>query len=218
MNATTFWGSMTLLTYVAMTSAAQARELIVCAQGCDYVTVQSAVDSARSGDTIKIGAGTYFENVLIDQKSLMLVGAGEDKTTIDGRLRAPVFTMGVQGEGEDLGRSVTLVGMTITHGRGTVGGGIHVFSERLDVQYCIIASNFATQSGGGIGFQTDLAATITHTVITHNRAPIGGGIRLDSETRLLITQSTVARNTADVQGGGLELGEAASATGATGAR
>ena len=203
--------AMTLLTCIAMTSV-QARELIVCAQGCDYVTVQSAVDSARSGDTIKIGAGTYFENVLIDQKSLILVGAGEDKTTIDGRFRAPVLTIGVQGEGEDLGRSVTLVGMTITHGRGTVGGGIHVFSERLDVQYCIIASNFATESGGGIGFQTDLAATITHTVITHNRAPIGGGIKVDSETRVVITQSTVARNTADVQGGGLELGEAASAT------
>jgi len=212
MNATISWWLVALSGSAAMTSAARAHELIVCAHGCDYVTVQSAVDSARSGDTIKIGAGTYFENVLIDQKSLILVGAGEDKTTIDGRFRAPVFTMGIQGEGEDLARSVTLNGMTITHGRGTIGGGIHVISERLEIQYCIVASNVATESGGGIGFQTDLSATITHTVITHNRAPIGGGIKADSETRVLITDSTVARNTADVQGGGLEMGEAASAT------
>jgi len=190
--------------------AAEAHDLVVCAYGCQYSTVQSAVDSARSGDTIRIGSGTYFENVLIDQKSLMLVGAGEDKTTIDGRFRAPVFMIGTPGEGVDLSKSVTLVGMTITHGRGTTGGGIAVSAETLKIQYSIVASNSATVSGGGIGLQTDLSASMTHTVITHNRAPVGGGIKVDAESVMLISDSTVARNTADLQGGGLQLDEAAS--------
>lgn len=212
MKAAVLSGWLTAVTGAVMTLSAQAHELTVCAHGCDYVTVQSAVNDARSGDTIKIGAGTYFENVVIDRVGLVLSGAGEDRTTIDGRLRAPVFTLGIQGQGEDLSRPVSLVGMTITHGRGKIGGGVFAISRRLDLQYCIVASNFATQSGGGIGTLTDLQVTINHSIITHNRAPIGGGIKLDSETRLQITNSTVARNTADIQGGGLELGEAASAT------
>ena len=45
-------------------------------------SIQAAVDQARSGDTVKIDAGTYKEAVCVDHKGLTVIGAGRDRTTI----------------------------------------------------------------------------------------------------------------------------------------
>ena len=45
-------------------------------------SIQAAVDHARSGDTVKIEAGTYTEAVCVVHKGLKVVGAGRDRTTI----------------------------------------------------------------------------------------------------------------------------------------
>ena len=45
-------------------------------------SIQSAVDQARSGDTVKILPGTYQEGVCVDHKGLTVVGAGRDVTKI----------------------------------------------------------------------------------------------------------------------------------------
>jgi len=45
-------------------------------------SIQTAVDQAHSGDTIKIEAGTYQEAVCIDHKGLTIEGAGRDETKI----------------------------------------------------------------------------------------------------------------------------------------
>ncbi|MCZ2827235.1 right-handed parallel beta-helix repeat-containing protein [Modestobacter sp. VKM Ac-2986] len=45
-------------------------------------SIQAAVDRARSGDTIKIQAGTYQEAVCVHRKGLTVVGAGAGRTTI----------------------------------------------------------------------------------------------------------------------------------------
>src|SRR6202011_1314072 len=52
-----------------------------CDQSHPCKTVQHAVDVATSGDTIRIAAGTYAEQVTI-AKNLNVVGAGVDKTVI----------------------------------------------------------------------------------------------------------------------------------------
>ena len=45
-------------------------------------SIQAAVDRARSGDTIRLGAGTFSEAVCVDGKALRIVGAGAGRTTI----------------------------------------------------------------------------------------------------------------------------------------
>lgn len=45
-------------------------------------SIQAAVDRAASGDTIRLGAGTFTEAVCIDHKALKIVGAGMGRTTI----------------------------------------------------------------------------------------------------------------------------------------
>jgi parallel beta-helix repeat protein len=62
----------------ASTSAASSATIVVH----PGQSIQAAVDRARSGDTIKIQAGTYREAVCVDHKGLTVVGAGRSKTTI----------------------------------------------------------------------------------------------------------------------------------------
>jgi pectin methylesterase-like acyl-CoA thioesterase len=42
--------------------------------GAVYETIQDAVNAAASGDTIKVSAGTYNENVTINNKALTISG------------------------------------------------------------------------------------------------------------------------------------------------
>lgn len=53
----------------------KAATITVCPSGCDYTSIQAAVNAASSGNTISIGAGTYDEQVVVN-KGLTLVGAG----------------------------------------------------------------------------------------------------------------------------------------------
>ena len=174
--------------------------LAVCTHGCKFHSIQRAVDKARSGDTIDIGPGTYFENVVINGKDLILAGASADETTIDGNSQGPVFTLSQT--------TVTLTGMTVTHGSDENGGGVlaggnvypeYAYVEMTDV---IVVSNVAAQSGGGIDLQFGTLKA-TRCLIAHNRASQGGGIYDQEENHLDLIDSTVARNDAELDGGGI---------------
>jgi pectin methylesterase-like acyl-CoA thioesterase len=59
-----------------------AATLTVCPSGCDFTAIQPAVDSALSGDTIRIFSG-MFPGFSITDKSLVLRGEGASRTVID---------------------------------------------------------------------------------------------------------------------------------------
>ncbi|WP_299121943.1 nitrous oxide reductase family maturation protein NosD [uncultured Winogradskyella sp.] len=59
-----------------------AQTVTVCKDGCDFKSIQTAVDSSKSGDRIFIKAGLYNEsNIIIYKKSLHI--NGEEGTIID---------------------------------------------------------------------------------------------------------------------------------------
>lgn len=49
-----------------------------------YPTIQAAVTASNNGDTVRVRAGTYDEDVIINGKSISLVGDGASNTTIRG--------------------------------------------------------------------------------------------------------------------------------------
>ncbi len=61
-------------TAVAADSAVATNLCVGAGSGC-YSTLQAAVDAAHSGDTIRVGRGTFAGGVQIDE-SVKLVGAG----------------------------------------------------------------------------------------------------------------------------------------------
>jgi len=87
-----------------MKEVASARPVINTTQGKAYSSIQAAIDEASSGDTIKVAAGTYQENVVIrgGKNGLRLTGAGSDKTTI-----APVSGRAIALQGYPEGRPIS---------------------------------------------------------------------------------------------------------------
>jgi hypothetical protein len=190
---------------------ANASDLTVCRAGCQHATIQSAIDSSQPGDVIHIAAGTYFENLLVPNKRLTFLGAGQDQTAIDGLHRGSVLTLGTPTGGTP--QTVSIIGVTITHGRATNGGGIQVNNVALDLQNSIVSSNVAANNGGGIDVGAfTVPAKITRSMIVHNGAGnLGGGVAVEAECVAQIVDSNIDRNTAAVRGGGLH-GEGASHT------
>jgi nitrous oxidase accessory protein len=59
-----------------------AQTVTVCITGCDFKSIQTAVDSSKSGDSIFIKSGLYKEsNIIVYKKSLYITG--EEGTIID---------------------------------------------------------------------------------------------------------------------------------------
>src|SRR5690606_20148054 len=52
----------------------------VCSDGCDYTSIQEAINDSSGGATIEVSAGTYRENV--SASNVTLVGAGAEVTKI----------------------------------------------------------------------------------------------------------------------------------------
>jgi len=61
--------------------------------GGDFYNIQSAVDSALSGDTIIVYPGEYDENVVINTSSLKLIGTGDDVVRVISHNSQSVFTI-----------------------------------------------------------------------------------------------------------------------------
>lgn len=104
-------------------TSAQATTITVCNIGCDYATIQSAVNVSSPGDTILVASGRYTDNVTVTV-TLNIRGAGALSTTIDGNMAGSVITV-------EPNTVVTITGFTITNGRGIAvdgearGGGIY---------------------------------------------------------------------------------------------
>ena len=58
----------------------------------DFVTVQEAIDNAVAGDTIFVKNGVYNERLIIE-KSIILVGENTKNTIIEGNRAQPVITV-----------------------------------------------------------------------------------------------------------------------------
>ena len=197
---------------VAAATSPPAATLHVC-PSCQFSQIASAVAAAKSGDTVKVAAGTYQGGFTIGV-SLQLVGAGAHATII--RRGGPVITIGSGSTSSQL--TVSISGVTIT------GGVTHssLGSSPADV----------IAAGGGVEIPANSTGpasvvTISHSVITGNRvvptastpsgpnypcpggqcpfnAAHGGGI--DNTGMLTLRDSTVTENQAigvNGQGGGI---------------
>ncbi len=74
-------GLVSLFSNLPQTLGQYGRTWTVCAQGCDFATIQLAIEAALPKDIIRIEAGVYTENLVI-QKDLSLIGAGPKQTVV----------------------------------------------------------------------------------------------------------------------------------------
>ena len=81
----------------------------VCASGCPFNSIQTAVNAAADGSVIAIAAGTYFENLTLNQ-NVTLQGARSGQTIINGSAAERVILVLAD-------RTVTLNRLIIQNGR-----------------------------------------------------------------------------------------------------
>jgi pectin methylesterase-like acyl-CoA thioesterase len=199
-------GAMTVF-LTAMVSHASAANRSVCASGCTYSTIQSAINAASTGDTILIGKGHYVETLVVFGKRLTLQGADSRTTVVDGNGAGTVVTIGNFNTPSNT--PVALSNLTITRGFGSNGGGIAVLNGgSLTLRHSVVVGNHSSGDGGGINAFSDSAVTIADSTITNNDATeAGGGVAATGEsTTFQILRSTVSANRATQGfGGGISL-------------
>ena len=230
-------GGLFILTFLVGFEPAWARTWNVFVDGSgDATTIQAAIDSAASLDTVLAAPGIYLEALVFRGKDLVLRSvSGPETTFIDATgLGGRVVTF---HSGET--RSAVLQGFTITGGEGGIlifeaepsligniitenqtsgdGGGIWCSGDVQvpPVWHPLIKDNQITNNsagnlGGGVGFFKDMIPEITENYIAGNKTQRGdgGGIyyRNLAQGKTLIWSNVVENNTAGDHGGGIYVG------------
>jgi len=176
------------LAAVAVTGAgAEAAILEVCASGCDYTAIQSAMDAATSGDIVLVHPGAYVENVVTRGGVTLRSLAGPEVTTIDGGGLGSVVTMA----------SGTLEGFTITNGDASMGGGInHDYYVSTTIRSCIVTGN--NGSGISLGIEGADAIIVDSTVYGNS----GSAVSVGFNSSLTMTNCVLSGNGTGVSCGG----------------
>lgn len=189
--------------------AAPAAELHVCPAGCDYDSIQGAVDAAQPGDTILIAAGVYndvttrndIKQVAYITKSLTLRG-GYSNDFVNWNPKTYTTTL----DGIDQGRplvvidagDVTIEGLRLINGNSTGMG-----SQAYDLPEggCRPATGWMLAGkGGGICVESS-TILISDTIISNNYATHsgsqhghGGGI-YTAASQVTVVNSAIQNNT-----------------------
>ncbi len=184
----------------------------VCASGCEFTTIQSAIDGSVNGETITVYDGTYAENINFNTKVITLVSQnGAASTSIVGTgADAPVVTFANSA----LTSSTVLDGFTINNANdgGTTSYGIKITTSAAPtLQNLILKGNqTALTSNGGAIYISGGSATILNSTIGSstdiNLADRGAGIyAYVISSALTITNVTFDSNETDYRGGALYI-------------
>ena len=173
-------------------------------------TIGHAISLASSGDSIRVAASIYTENLTIGI-SLNVTGSSAATTIIDGGGKSTVVTI------SNTSSQVSLSKLTIRNGSAPLGGGISN-SGTLTLSNSIIKGNQASgKPGRGGGIYNTGTLTINFSTLTQNTATgyyclfhcVGaGGGAIDNEgaRTLTINNSTISGNSAQSKysvGGGI---------------
>jgi parallel beta-helix repeat protein len=192
----------------------------VCASGCDFTTIQAAIDDAstEAGAIIEITDPIHTEAGIVVNKDVTIRGLGADATIVQAHEtldEAPERVFLVEE-----GATVTFEKMTVRHGKPSIqddcGGGAMNYGT-LTLKNCIVTNN--TANGGAA--LTVIDSTVSNNV-AHEKAPrglecgCGGGIK-SGGGELILINSTISNNQTGNgnlgrnRGGGVHIGCACTA-------
>ena len=137
-----------------------------------YSSIQSAINSSSSYDTILVSSGTYYENLNFLGKAIVVKGDGAAETVVINGSRpvdADSGSVFIFASGET--STSVLDGVTVTGGTGTMtdlgekrGGGILCINAKPVIKNCIIRDN-RSPTGGGIAVWRGQAQYMDSTLV-----------------------------------------------------
>jgi predicted outer membrane repeat protein len=193
----------------------------------EYASVQAAINASSQYNYIHVNAGTYSENIIIDDKGIQIRSVyGPDNTTLDGGHSGSVVTF----MNNDYS---SLEGFTIRNGYAGSGGGIYCDASSPMIRgnvirdneawyggggaiLCItdktpriyknwIFDNHATTGNGGAIYASEADPSISCNVIFDNSAAQSGGAVYCQNSEAYLSANTITKNTAGDQGGGIHI-------------
>jgi parallel beta-helix repeat protein len=170
--------------------------------GVDYSTIQAAIDAALAGDTLIVCPGTYYENIVLDNKNITLrsTDPSNPSTVAATIIRATASDSVVKFIGGD---TSTLEGFKITNGNPIYyGGGIYIGSSSPTLLNNVIVNNQAVY-GGGIYVGYYSSPIIQNNTITGNEADYSGGGICVVMSSSIIKNNNITENYATDHGGGI---------------
>ncbi len=179
-------------------------------KGCTLRAAIEFADNEGGEFTINLPEGEFKEThspstLTVDHDvKISVVGAGAEKTAIEGDTERSVFQI------EDEG-SLTIDGVTVSHGLGGDEGGAFYApdSGSLTVEKSTITENEANDEGGAIYARGSGSVAVKQSTISKNSAgDEGGAIYLEGLTALTIEGSTLTENKAGRKGGAISNGGA----------
>jgi nitrous oxidase accessory protein NosD len=130
---------------LAAAGTASAAGKTVCAKGCSFTKIQSAIEAEPSGATITIGPGQYFENVVVN-KPLTLNGSGK-MTILYPSVSMPICTPGSLCEGKASNiilveaSNVTITNLRLEGNNPNISSGVVVGGVDIDARNGIITNH-----------------------------------------------------------------------------
>ena len=200
----------------------------------DAPTIQAAIDSAATGDTVRVGPGVYHELIDFLGKDLVVCSVeGPETTVLQGTLTKPYHATVSLKNGES--RSAVLEGFTVTtgvpgillvdseptirnnvitqnhcnFGAGISGGGYSLSPLAPLIENNRILDNTVTRSGAGMFFMGPVVPEIVGNVVQGNRAGFGDGGAMYLQpmySGTLVRGNVITDNFAADKGGGIFLG------------
>ena len=156
-------------------------------------TIQKAMDAARSGDTVRVSQGTYYENVTLKDGVTLQGGWNKDfsnrdrstyVTTIDASKKGGPVILGANGATVD---GFTIInGTRIEKGAASIGAGVYCKSTSPTIKNNIIQAN----DPAGI-YCSGSSAVIVNNFISNNEE---AGIYLENGCTLKIQGNTITGN------------------------
>lgn len=185
-------------------------DLTVCASGCDFTTVQAAIDAAANGDKIGVLDPVHTEQGITVDKDVTILGQAPEGTIVQGHEQWREATHSVFFIAE--GATAILKDLTIRHGNPETdmesGGGIHNRGT-VTLERCVVTENNASAGGGinNFGSMTLIESTVSDNVADgsgefYTKCGTGGGIK-GEQGPLVVINSTVSGNSSRGNGGGI---------------
>jgi len=163
----------------------------------DLPTIEAALDSAKSGDTVLLADGVYTgqgnHDIIFPCKSVVLKSEnGPLYTIIDCEGSSTSQHFGFQFINCD---SVPKIeGITIRNGFYNMGAAVFCQSFSPDISYCIFADNHATVSGGAVRCKSASPNFSSCTFVRNSTDMAGAGFFLIAGAQPMISNSIISHS------------------------
>lgn len=184
-------------------SHATADTITVCQSGCQYTSINAAIEAAEDHDVIQLGSEVYFEGAVINTlgKPIKIKGEtdseGNPTSIIDGGGSHRVIRC-VSGES----RSTIFQNLVIRNGfNPNFGAGMYIRGSRPSVQNCLFHANSTPGSGGGLYISDNANPRITGSKFTLNASTASSGEGFIGGGAICIIESNPILDECEISGG-----------------